>query len=144
MPCPGVSEKRNRVEDSCAGKTTLIDVILRNSHLTPIEHVTPGSLLWNESKGFRADDDFIARNLVFLDSLAHDLFRGTAGIDIGSIPGIETPVISCFENWKCLVILTNVVHTVRINEAHLFLFDKPWRPMLGSEAHGSKDGHRNS
>ena len=54
------------------------------------------------SVAFSHDDDFVARDIIFLESFADDFFGFAVGVDVRCIPGIEPHVIGSFENWKCL------------------------------------------
>jgi hypothetical protein len=54
--------------------TSLIDIILRCWHLLSVEHVAPGRLFRYVTTTFSHNDQFVARQVIFLDSFGNHPF----------------------------------------------------------------------
>ena len=54
------------------------------------------------SVAFSHDDDFVARDIIFLESFADDFFGFAVGVDVRCIPGVDPHVIGGFQDRKCL------------------------------------------
>lgn len=62
-----------------------------------ISEVRRTRLFTNGPAAFCQNENFVARNVEFLQCFTDDLFGDTIAVCIGGIPGIETAVISRFE-----------------------------------------------
>ncbi len=49
------------------------------------------------------DDELVSRDIKLLDRLANDLLRNSVRVDIGSIPRVETTIVSSLEQWESLI-----------------------------------------
>jgi hypothetical protein len=53
--------------------------------------------LSNSPAAFAKDEDFVTRNVEFLQCLANNFFGSAIAISIGRVPGVETTVVGSFE-----------------------------------------------
>ena len=51
---------------------------------------------------FCHQDHLVSRNVICFQGLGNDLLRMTIAVNIGSVPSIQTTVISCFQQRKSL------------------------------------------
>lgn len=88
----------NSIKDMLPAQANLID------HLAII--CTRSSNRWlasiarNSEIAFAQDDDFVSRDIVFLEGLADDLFRASVGVDICCVPCVETDIVGMLEEWE--------------------------------------------
>ena len=63
-------------------------------------------LFANGPAAFCQNENFVTRNIKFLQSFADDFFGDTVTVGVGGVPGIETTIISCFEEFQCLPLVS--------------------------------------
>jgi hypothetical protein len=92
-----------------------------------VQDSSDAGLFANVAVALAQDDDLVSWDLVLLDCFADDLLADAVAVHICCVPGVETTIVSCFE------------------ERQRFLFiDDPRLPRWIAEAHGTKDRDRDS
>jgi hypothetical protein len=84
------------------GHTRLINIILTLLYLTWIEKPAHTRLLSHSTMAFRQDNQFVARDIVFLDCLANNLLAYSVRIYICRIPCVQSLVEGGFEEGERL------------------------------------------
>lgn len=82
--------------------TVLVDVVLVWTDFIHISNASHTRLLAHWKEAFGEKYHLMARNVIFLQGFSDDFLRSAVRIDVGSVPGIEAPVISCLEKWQRL------------------------------------------
>lgn len=86
--CIEAFERRiDRGEDTLAGETSLVDIVHRLVDVLE-SHYLSAVTFADSTAALGADDQLMARDVVFLDCLCDDLLRLTVAVDIGCVPGV--------------------------------------------------------
>lgn len=118
----------DRIEDSRARESSLIDVVLAGSELVAVLNVQNLTLFTHEAKALGQKNEFVPRYVVLFDHSPDHLLADPVRIDVGCVPGVQTTVIGALEERLHL----------------LFVIVDPWLPVLVAEGHGSQDGNRDA
>jgi hypothetical protein len=112
--------------------TSLIDIFLGVDHFG-IKNLTSLGIIVEKAMALGQDNQFLTGNVVLLDGLPNKNFRKTltlstasfgvyVGVDIGSIPSLNSCIPGSFEQRQCLSFIQN-----------------PVSPCICSVGHTSKD-----
>jgi hypothetical protein len=75
----------------------LVNIVLTLPDLTRIEETPDGRLLTHNTVTFCEDNEFVSRDIVFLDRLSDDLLADAIGVDVSCVPGVQSLVVGGFE-----------------------------------------------
>lgn len=84
------------VEDGRPAQTALVDVVFALPDLFGVLDMRDGRFFADNAKAFGQQDQLLARDLVFLDGRADQLFGDAVGVDVGSVPSVEAAVVGAF------------------------------------------------
>lgn len=90
------------IEDGSARQVELVDVVLGGLVSVPLGVVPHLGLLAHAPVALCHDDDFLARDLVLAQRLAHNLLADPVGVHVGRVPRVETAVICGFQQGEGL------------------------------------------
>jgi hypothetical protein len=90
------------VEDGGARQVELVDVVLGGLVRVPLGVVPHLGLLAHAPVALCHDDDFLARDLVLAQRLAHNLLANPVGVHVGRVPRVEAAIIRGFQQGEGL------------------------------------------
>ena len=96
-----LSHNLPRWEGHCR-PTSLIDVVFWARHFFPVKHVTPGRFLRYVTTTLGHNDQFVARQVIFLDSFGNHSFWISTWVHIRSVPCVDSSIVGCFQKGKGL------------------------------------------